>query len=67
MEKMLALTGKTLMYASAGLTALFALFDWEVFGAGVKITGFYYIFMSALFGIGWVIYRNRTAWAKFLS
>lgn len=67
MEKMLAVTGKTLMYASAGLTLLFAMFDWEVFGAGVKITGFYYIFMGALFGMGLVIYRNRTSWGKFLS
>lgn len=64
---MLATTGKTLMYSAAGLTVLFALFDWEILGSGVHITGFYYIFMTALFSIGWLVYRNRQAWAKFLS
>lgn len=67
MEKMLATTGKTLMYAAGGLTALFAMFDWEILGTGVHITGFYYVFMAAVFGIGLVVYRNRQAWAKFLS
>lgn len=67
MVQILRTVGKTLMYSSAGLTCLFALFDFEVMGKGVKITSFYYVFMFTLFSIGFLTYKNRESWGKFLS
>lgn len=67
MVQILKTVGKTLMYSSVSLTCLFALFDLELMGEGVKITSFYYVFMFTLFSIGFLTYKNRESWGRFLS
>ncbi|SOE22747.1 hypothetical protein SAMN06298216_3155 [Spirosomataceae bacterium TFI 002] len=47
------------------LLVIFTAFDLGFFGPGVEIKGFYYIFMTALLGIGLWLYRNRHRFDKF--
>lgn len=47
------------------LLIIFAGFDLELFGGGVKINGLYYVFMSVLLGLGLWLYLNRHRFDKF--
>lgn len=50
---------------TGALLLLFLGFDLGIFGEGVKITGFYYIFMGALFSVSLYLYLNKSRFKNF--